>query len=151
MGQLGQLREGLNEMRTRLIGLIAGLAVLSSNLVSAQTRVVVLGFKGPNAKQVQGAVESVLEDHDIELVPTKRATTVAHRSGADLDSESGRVRVAKKLKLRAFIEGRTKTVKKKTQLELVVLGGSDGMPAGEFNTAQANKTALTKDVQAHLW
>jgi hypothetical protein len=137
-------------MRTRLIGLIAGLAVLSPSLVSAQTRVVVLEFKGPNAKQVQGAVESVLEDHDIELVPAKRATTTAHRSGADLDSESGRVRVAKKLKLRAFIEGRTKTVKKKIQLELVVLGGSDGMPAGEFKTAQA-KAALNKDVQAHLW
>jgi hypothetical protein len=150
MGQLGRLREGLNEMRTRVIGLIAGLAVISPNLVSAQTRVVVREFKGPNAKQVQGAVESVLEDHDIELVPAKRATTTAHRTGADLDSESGRVRVAKKLKVRAFIEGRTKTVKKKIQLELVVLGGSDGMPAGEFKTAQA-KSALNKDVKAHLW
>jgi hypothetical protein len=150
MGQLRELREGLNGMRTRLIGLIAGLAVLSPSLASAQTRVVVLDFKGPNAKQVQGAVETVLEDHDIEVVPAKRAVTTAHRSGADLDSESGRVRVAKKLKLRAFIRGRTKTVKKKIQLELVVLAGSDGMPAGEFNTAQA-KSALNKDVQAHLW
>jgi hypothetical protein len=131
--------------------LSVGLALLCPALVSAQTRVVIVDFKGPSAKSVQSAVENVLEDHDIELVPSKRAVTQAHRSGADLDSESGRVRVGKKLKLRAFVQGRTHAAKHRTELSIVVFGASDGMPAGEFKTSQAKSAALIKDVHAHLW
>jgi hypothetical protein len=138
-------------MQIRFGVLISGLALLWPALLSAQTRVVVVDFKGPSAKSVQSAVENVLEDHDIELVPSKRAATTAHRSGADLDSESGRVRVGKKLKVRAFLEGHMRTVKHRTELSIVVFGAADGMPAGEFKTTQSKSAALTKDVHAHLW
>ena len=37
----------------------------------------------------------------------RACSSVARSSGAELDTESGRVRVAKKLRLQAFIEGRT--------------------------------------------
>jgi hypothetical protein len=137
-------------MRIRILALVFGITLAFPAFVSAQTRAALIGMKGADSKKLGAAIESVLEDHDIELVSPHRVSVMAKRSGADLDSESGRVRVAKRLKLRAFIQGRTSVAKKRVQVSVVVFGGGDGSPAAEYNVVVA-KAAIAKDVQAHLW
>ena len=46
------------------------------------------------ARGVRMLVVEILEDQGIVLVPPKKAKLTAKKSGADLSSESGRVRVA---------------------------------------------------------
>jgi hypothetical protein len=99
---------------------------------------------------VRTAVVDVLEQHEVELVPSQRAATVARKSGAELDTESGRVRVARKLRLRAFVEGHTHVVKRRIQITIQVFSGGDGMQASEYTTA-APKSGLVKEVRAGLW
>lgn len=137
-------------MRTRMHfwGLLALLAWPS--LVFAEPRVVVSDFKGPSAKFVRSAVVDVLEEHSVELVPPKKAAAVARSSGAELDTESGRVRVAKKLRLQAFIEGRTHVVKRKTQITIHVYNGSDGGLAAEFQTTGAGKAGIERELKK-MW
>jgi hypothetical protein len=137
-------------MRTRSIGVLCWLALACPALASAQTRVVVGDFKGPSGKQVRAAVEDVLEDHGIELVSPKKAAATARSSGAELDTESGRVRVARKLRLRAFVEGRTQVSKRRIRVTVLVFNGADGMQASEYTTA-APKSGLVRDVRAGLW
>jgi len=139
-------------MRSSWIGCLGCLVVLAwPALASAEPRVVVSDFKGPSAKFVRGAVVDVLEEHSVELVPPKKATQVAKSSGAELDTESGRVRVAKKLRLQAFIQGRTHVVKRKTQITIHVYNGSDGMVAAEFQTIAAGKGGIEKELRKKLW
>jgi hypothetical protein len=137
-------------MRSLGIAFWAGFALLWASVAAAEPRVVVFDFKGPNARPARAAVVSVLAEHKVELVPAKKAAATARTSGAELDSESGRVRVAKKMKLRGFIEGHLATVKKKLQITVQVFGGGDGMAAGEYS-ATVTKGALSKDIKARLW
>jgi hypothetical protein len=137
-------------MRSLGMSFWAGVALLWTSVAAADPRVVVFDFKGPNAKQARAAVVSVLGEHHVELVPSKKAAATARTSGAELDSESGRVRVAKKLKLRGFIEGHITTLKKKLQISVQVFGGGDGMTAGEYS-ATLTKSTLVKDIKAHFW
>jgi len=118
----------------------------------AQTRVVVEDFKGTkaNARAVRGAVVEVLEKHDVELVAPSRAKKVASSSGAELDTESGRVRVAKRLQLQALIEGSVRAVNKKMQVDVVAYSGRDGSRAAEYR-AVVPKTQLLKTLRAKLW
>ena len=126
------------------------LIALCPGVAFADARAVVRDFKGPSAKQVRSAVVDVLEDNGVELVPPRKASKVARSSGADLDTESGRVRVARKLRVQAFIEGRTRAHKRRIQVKITVYGGSDGMQASDF-TATASKAAVVRDVKAKLW
>jgi hypothetical protein len=107
-------------------------------------------FQGPNGKQVRAAVEDVLEEHGIELVPSTRAAATARKVGAELDSESGRVRVARKLRLRAFVEGHTHIAKRKIEVTIEVFSGGDGMRASEYTTS-APKSGVVKEVRGGLW
>jgi hypothetical protein len=121
------------------------------SLVAADTRVVVHDFRGSSsAKQLRNAVVGVLQEHGVEIIPPKKAKATAKSSGAELDTESGRVRVAKKLKLRAFVDGRVSMVKRKMQVKVTVYGGSDGMPAAEWKQ-NVTKATLVRDVKANLW
>ena len=133
----------------RCLGLLVVLAWPA--LAVAEPRVVVGDFKGPSAKFVRGAVVEVLEEHSVELVPPKKASAVARSSGAELDTESGRVRVAKKLRLQAFIQGRTHVVKRRTQITIHVYNGSDGMVAAEFQTIAAGKSGIERELRKKLW
>jgi hypothetical protein len=137
-------------MRIRSLSVICLIMLAWPAIAAADVRVVVGEFKGPNGKQVRAAVIDVLEEHDVELVPPKKAAATARSSGAELDTESGRVRVAKKLHLRAFIEGHTRPVKRRLQVTVTVFGGGDGMQASEFTTAAA-KASVVRDVRAKLW
>jgi len=137
-------------MRTRSMGVVCWLTLACPALVSAQSRVVVSDFKGPNAKPLRSAVVSVLEEHDMELVPPTKAAATARTVGAELDTESGRVRVAKKLHLRAFVQGGARVVKRRIQVTITVFGGSDGMQASQFTTT-VPKAAVVKDVRKRLW
>lgn len=116
----------------------------------ADTSVVVEDFKGASGKKARSVVVEILEDQSIVLVPPKKAKLVAKKSGADLDSESGRVRVAKKLGVDAFVSGTTKVVKKKTEIEIKVFRGSDGMQSASFKTA-VSKAAIAKELNKKLW
>ena len=135
--------------RMRLWMLVAVLAW--PGLAFAEPRVVVSDFKGPSSKFVRGAVVDVLEEHSVELVPPKKAAAVARSSGAELDTESGRVRVAKKLRLQAFLEGRTHVVKRKTQITIRVYNGSDGGLAAEFQTIGAGKAGIERELKKKMW
>src|ERR1700712_1475412 len=86
----------------------------------ADAGVVVEDFKGASGRKVRSLVVEILEDQGVTLVPPKKAKLTAKKSGADLSSESGRVRVGKKLNVNAFIEGSTKVVKKKTEIDIRV-------------------------------
>jgi hypothetical protein len=116
----------------------------------AEPAVVVEDFKGPSGKKVRSVVVEILEDQSIVLVPPKKAKLMAKKSGAELDSESGRVRVAKKLGVSAFISGTTKVVKKKTEIDIRVYRGSDGMEAAQFKIAVA-KWSINKELNKKLW
>ena len=116
----------------------------------AAPRVALENFRGPAAGTVRATVMKVLKAHGIEVVPPGKFKKVARSVGAELDTESGRVRVAKKLHLNAFVSGRMKAAQKRIQISIIVYGGSDGMQAAEF-TATVPKTAAVKELQSKLW
>lgn len=132
---------------------LSGVALwcLSGTVARAQTRVVVQEFSGPSASQVRDAVVDVLEDRAVEVVSTKVANAQARRSGAELDSESGRVRVAKKLRLNAFVAGRVEKGRRNVlKVHLTVYGARDGMEAGELRVS-ATKRQIGSELRDSLW
>lgn len=132
---------------------LSGLALvcLTGTVARAQTRVVVQEFSGPSASQVRAAVVDVLERRAVEVVSSKVANAQARRSGAELDSESGRVRVAKKLRLNAFVEGRVEKGRRNVlKLHLTVYGARDGMAAGELRVS-APKRQIARELRDSLW
>jgi hypothetical protein len=139
-------------MQLRALGSWALLVLLATPAWAfAEPRVVVSDFKGANGKWVRKAIVDVLEDHSVELIPPKKASATAKSSGAELDTESGRVRVAKRLDLEAFVDGTTITgLKKKIIITIKVYSGHDGMQAAEFKSAQVKATTL-KEIKAKFW
>jgi hypothetical protein len=134
----------------RLQLLIWAVLLTLPNFAFAEDGVVVEDFKGPSGKKVRSVVVEILEDQGITLIPPKKAKLTAKKSGADLTSESGRVRVAKKLGVAAFISGTTKVVKKKTEIDIRVYRGSDGMESAAFKTA-VTKWTISKELNKKLW
>jgi hypothetical protein len=122
----------------------------SVGVASAQGKVVLGEFEGPGASQVRKAVVKILDDHDVAIVPTKQAQATARKTGAELDTESGRVRVAKRLKLTAFVEGSTGKQRRDLKVTITVYGGRDGMPAGTLQLSAPRGVAL-RELRATLW
>jgi hypothetical protein len=138
-------------MKRALIGsLVLWCAVTGA--AQAQTRVVVFDFEGPkDAVQIRKAVVDILEDNAVEVVSTKTALAQARRSGAELDTESGRVRVGKKLRLTAFVEGRVERGRRGAiRVNLAVYGARDGLVAGQMS-ASAPKKKVAGELKATLW
>jgi hypothetical protein len=123
-----------------------------SGAARAQSRVVVFDFDGPReSTQLRAAVVDILEAHAVEVVSTKVALAQARRSGAELDSESGRVRVGKKLRLTAFVEGRMERGKRGAmKVNIAVYSGRDGLVAGQMSLSAPKKHVL-REVRATLW
>jgi hypothetical protein len=135
----------------RLQVLVSAFVIAWPAFAFAEGGVVVEDFKGASGRKVRSVVVEILEEQGIDLISPKKAKLTAKKSGAELDSESGRVRVAKKLGASAFIEGTTKVdKKKKTEIEIKVFRGSDGMEAASFKTA-VTKWAITKELNKKLW
>ena len=138
-------------MRFARLQLVIWAVVLAlPSFALAEDGVVVEDFKGPSGRKARSVVVEILEDQGIVLIPPKKAKLTAKRSGADLSSESGRVRVAKKLGVEAFISGTTKVVKRKTEIDIRVFRGSDGMESASFKTA-VSKWAISKELNKKLW
>jgi hypothetical protein len=123
-----------------------------SGAARAQTRVVVFDFEGPrDVTHLRSAVVDLLEDHAVEVVSTKVANAQAKRSGAELDSESGRVRVGKKLRLTAFIEGRLERGKRGAMtLNITVYTARDGLNAGQMSLSAPKKQVMS-ELKATFW
>lgn len=136
-------------MRRVVIGSLLLWCVLLGS-AQAQTRVVVFEFEGKDASQLRNAVVDMLEDRAIEVVSPKVANAQARRSGAELDTESGRVRVGKKLRLNSFLEGRIERARRGMRVHLTVYGARDGLVAGEMNLS-APKKQLLSEVKATFW
>lgn len=134
-----------------LVWAFALAAVAWPTLALAEPRAVVQDFKGDrSAKKARSAVVGVLEDHDVVLVPPKKVKRLARKSGAELDSESGRVRVASRLGLTAFIEGTARTVKRRVEIDIRVYRGSDGMEAAAYKTT-VRKWSISRELNKQLW
>jgi hypothetical protein len=118
----------------------------------AQTRVVVFDFEGPReASKLRSSIVDILEDNAVEVVATKVAIAQARRSGAELDTESGRVRVGKKLRLTAYVEGRLERGKRGAmKVNVTVYTARDGLNAGQMSLS-APKKQLTNEVRATFW
>jgi len=138
-------------MTRALIGSLVLWCALSS-AARAQSRVVVFDFEGSrDAPAIRKVVVDVLEDNAVEVVSTKTALAQAKRSGAELDTESGRVRVGKKLRLTAFVEGRVEYGKRGVmKVDIAVYGASDGLVAGQMS-ASASKRKMAGELRAVLW
>jgi hypothetical protein len=138
-------------MMRALIGSLVLWCALSG-AARAQTRVVVFDFEGSReASQIRSKIIDILEDNAVEVVSTKVALAQARRSGAELDSESGRVRVGKKLRLTAFIEGRLDRGKRGAmKVNITVYTARDGLNAGQMSLS-APKKQLLSEVHATFW
>jgi hypothetical protein len=123
---------------------------ISAATAGAQGKVVLGDFEGPSATQIRKAVVGVLEDHDVEIVPAKKAQATARKTGAELDTESGRVRVAKRLKLTAFVEGKIEKQRRDLKVVITAYGGRDGMPAGTLQLSAPRGVAI-RELRATLW
>jgi hypothetical protein len=134
----------------RVVSICLGLWCATAGIAHAQTRAVVQEFEGPDASKIRATVIDILEDRAVEIVSTKVAAAQARRSGAELDSESGRVRVAKKLRLNAFVEGRIERARRSYKVRITVYGAADGMVAAEMNLS-APKRQVTGEIRATLW
>jgi hypothetical protein len=112
----------------------------------------VFDFEGSReASQIRSKIIDILEDNAVEVVSTKVALAQARRSGAELDSESGRVRVGKKLRLTAFIEGRLDRGKRGAmKVNITVYTARDGLNAGQMSLS-APKKQLLNEVRATFW
>jgi hypothetical protein len=123
-----------------------------SGAARAQSRVVVFDFDGPReSTQLRAAVVDILEDNAVEVVSTKVANAQARRSGAELDSESGRVRVGKKLRLTGYVEGRIERGKRGAmKVNLAVYSARDGLVAGQMSLSAPKKQVMS-EVRATLW
>lgn len=137
-------------MRFARLPLLIWTFVLAWPAFASADGVVVEDFKGPSGKKARSVVVEILEDQGIVLIPPKKAKLTAKKSGADLSSESGRVRVANKLGIEAFISGTTKVVKRKTEIDIRVYRGSDGMESASFKTS-ATRWTISKELNKKLW
>src|SRR5262249_15591846 len=99
----------------RCAGMLVACLWLLAPTAFAQ-RVLVRSFDGPGAARVRDAVLQALAKDGAERVREAEADAAAEQSGSDLATASGRVTVARKLKLAAFIEGEV-SAKKKKQFE----------------------------------
>jgi hypothetical protein len=107
--------------------LLAVLACAWAHGVSAQSRVVVRPFTGPGAARVRDTVlQAIAEADGMQTVTNKEVDGAAQSSSADLGTETGRVAVARKLSLSAFVEGDVKQHGAATQVSLRVYDGFDG-------------------------
>lgn len=138
---------------TERIAVVLVIAFASGALTStaaADGKVVVGDFDGPSSSQVRKEVLELLDDNSVDVVPSKKAAATARRTGAELDTESGRVRVARKLRLTAFIEGRVERERRTLKLHVTVYSGRDGMPAGELNLSAPRGVAM-RELRATFW
>jgi hypothetical protein len=93
----------------------------------AQSRVVVRPFTGPGAARVrETVVQAIAEADGMQPVINKEVDGAAQALSADLGTEAGRVAIARKLSLSAFVEGDVKQRGATTQVSLRVYDGLDG-------------------------
>jgi hypothetical protein len=107
--------------------LAAILVLACAHSAAAQSRVVVRPFKGTGATRVRAAVVQGLgKAHGMQTVSNSETESAADSLGADLTHEAGRVAVARKLSLSAFVEGDVEKHGASTEVSLRVYDGRDG-------------------------
>ena len=113
----------------------------------AQTRVVVRPFTGRSPPARASRSSSVLSDQEgIELVADADAQAAADELGADLETSDGRIAVARKLTLSAFIQGDVHKKGKNSEIELSVIEGKTGALLDKA-TLRAKAQALPREVR----
>jgi hypothetical protein len=127
----------------------AGLALcmlLFAQTALAQSRVVVRPFNGPGGSRAREALVTLLSDQKgIELVTDADAQSASEELSADLSTSDGRVAVARKLNVSAFIQGEVRKHGRNAELGLVVMEGKTGALLDKA-TLRAKPAALPREV-----
>lgn len=113
---------------TRLTILLVSL--LTTAVAAAQPRVALDDIEGPRGNQARRAVEGAIES-EVELVPMDDVIDAADGLGVSLADADGRVAVARKLQLSAFVVGSVRKAGSRLELTLTVRNGADGSEVGD--------------------
>jgi hypothetical protein len=93
----------------------------------AESRIVVRPFTGATDEGVrETVVQSIADAEGMVTVPNKEVDSTASSLSANLETEAGRVGVARELSIAAFVEGDVKQHGATTQVSLRVYEGRDG-------------------------
>jgi len=111
---------------------------------AASQRVVLRGFRGPQAARVKDAIESALLLR-YALVPDSMVTETARRSGGRLLTDQDFAAVAKTLNVQAFVSA---TVRKEQdwRIEMVVRKGDTGQAVARYDWSGRRIDALAASV-----
>lgn len=121
--------------------------LLFAQTTLAQSRVVVRPFTGQGASRAREVVVSVLSDQKgVELVTDADAQSAAEELNADLSTSDGRVAVARKLNLSAFIQGDVRKKGRNAEVELSVFEGKTGALLDK-TTLHAKPPAVPREVR----
>lgn len=141
-------------MIARLATVLLGAALLATALpaiAEAQTKVVVLEFRGPGASRVRGQAVRGLSGQGVEVVDASEAESAASRLGVSLDDADGLAAVAAELQVNAFVEGRVNRVRRRWSAQLVVRQGSDGEQVEETSFTGRNLNRVGSSVRDGVW
>jgi hypothetical protein len=105
------------------------LAVLLSLLISchaeAAERLAVMTFSGPRGPAISNDVSAALRSR-FRLVPPRRVRATARRHGVQLNTDRGRVRIARALDLTAIVYGMVRRTRKERTLQVWIVSGYTG-------------------------
>jgi hypothetical protein len=131
----------------RSASLLVTLTWLCANVALAQSRVAVRPFTGTGSSKAREAVVSSLSDQkSIELLKDSDVQGTAARLGSDLNTDPGRVAVARKLSISAFIAGDVRKRGKNMEVEIRVYEGRSGGLLDK-TTVRAPAAKLAREVR----
>lgn len=125
------------------------LLLLAAAHAQADGRVAVEEFEGPRAGQARKAVVAALSG-EVDVVGPDEVVDAADALGTSLDSAEGRVAVARKLGLRAFVAGTVAKAGKRLRLTLTVHNGADGTAVGDAQVS-GRKKKFRRRVKGRSW
>jgi hypothetical protein len=119
-------------MKARLhliVGVLVAAALTASPDASAQDRVAVLGFSGPQGPAARNGVVRALRE-ECEVVDVREWQQAAQKLGARGSSADALARVAAELGVKAIVSGGVNRVGRQFSLSVIVRDGADGSQIG---------------------
>jgi hypothetical protein len=119
---------------------------------SAKPTVAVLPIEGPNTSKLRAAATTALskQKKKVKTAPKSKVDAALDQSGADPNSATGRVAIARELTASALVGGELRKRGKKVELRLDAYDGASGEVLGSA-TFKGSPAAVERQVRQRLW
>lgn len=123
-----------------------------SATTSADARVTVHEFYGPNARRIESDVISLLQSQaEVKVVPKADIDSAAKSLGVDSYSTDGRQRLARQLQLSAWLTGMVQRRHGKLSLTVTIYDGAQHARIGRAEFMAKSIAGLSAKLRGRLW